>query len=86
MIKLLENKLNVEYLDSDTLIFNCILHQESLCKVALDLKHVVNPVKEVVNTIKTRAFYHGQYKSLLEDVEAEYVDVIQCSVVEPEKI
>eukprot|EP00106_Octopus_bimaculoides_P003328 XP_014770770.1 PREDICTED: general transcription factor II-I repeat domain-containing protein 2-like [Octopus bimaculoides] len=76
MIKLLENKLKAEHQDSDILSFHCILHQERVCKAALDLKHVVDPVVSMVNTVRARALYHRQFKSLLENVEAEYGDVI----------
>ncbi|XP_047100828.1 general transcription factor II-I repeat domain-containing protein 2-like [Schistocerca piceifrons] len=62
--------------DSDILDFHCILHHESLCKTAPDLKHVVDPVVGVVNTIRARALHHRQFKSLLEDVGAEHEDVI----------
>ncbi|BFZ21011.1 hypothetical protein BsWGS_24050 [Bradybaena similaris] len=74
MIKLLENKLKAEHLGSYFLSFYCTLIQENLCKVALDLKHVVN-------IIRARAVYHQQFKSLLEDVEAEYGDVIDHNSV-----
>lgn len=76
MIKLIENKLKAEHPDSDVLSFHCILHQESLCKTALDLKHVIDPVVSVVNIIRARALNHRQFKSLLEDMEAKYTDVI----------
>ena len=57
-------------------MFHCILHQESLCKAALDLRHVIDPIVSVVNTIRARALRHRQFKSLLEDLKAEYGDVI----------
>uniref|UniRef100_A0A0L8HLD8 Uncharacterized protein n=1 Tax=Octopus bimaculoides TaxID=37653 RepID=A0A0L8HLD8_OCTBM len=76
MIKLLENKLKAEHPDGDILPFHYILRQKSFCKPALDLKHVVNPVMSMVNTIRIRAFYHLQFKSHLEDMEAQYGDVI----------
>ncbi|XP_049792521.1 general transcription factor II-I repeat domain-containing protein 2-like [Schistocerca nitens] len=76
MVKLLKNKLQAEDTDTDILDFHCILHQESLCKTALDLKHVVDPFVGVVNTIRVRALHHRQYKSLLEEVGAQHEDVI----------
>ena len=81
MVKLLKDKLQAQDTDSDVLSFHCILHQESLCKAALDLKHVVEPVVSVVNTIRARALNHRQFKSLLEDMEAEYEDVIHHNSV-----
>uniref|UniRef100_A0A8C4X772 SPIN-DOC-like zinc-finger domain-containing protein n=1 Tax=Erpetoichthys calabaricus TaxID=27687 RepID=A0A8C4X772_ERPCA len=76
IVKLLKNKLQAQDTDSDILSFHCILHQESLCKAALDLKHVVDPIVSVVNTIRVRTIHHRQFKSFVEDVEAEYEDVI----------
>ncbi|XP_025086818.1 general transcription factor II-I repeat domain-containing protein 2B-like [Pomacea canaliculata] len=76
MVKLLKDKLTTENPGSDILSFHCILHQESLCKSALDIKHVIELVISVVNIIKSKALNHRQLKSLLEDLEAEYEDVL----------
>ncbi|PVD28737.1 hypothetical protein C0Q70_11331 [Pomacea canaliculata] len=76
MVKLSKDKLTTENPGSDVLSFHCILHQESLCKSALDIKHVIEPVISVVNIIKSKALKHRQFKSLLEDLEAEYEDVL----------
>ena len=46
-----------------------------LCKASLDLKHVIDPIVSVVNTIKGHSAIDN-LKSLLEDVEAEFEDVI----------
>ena len=81
MVKLLKNKLKAEDANSDVMSFHCILHQENLCKAALDLRHVIDPVVSVVNTIRARALRHRQFKSLLEDLKAEYGDVIYHSSV-----
>ncbi|XP_025116165.1 general transcription factor II-I repeat domain-containing protein 2-like [Pomacea canaliculata] len=76
MVKLSKDKLTTENPGSDILSFHCILHQESLCKSALDIKHVIEPVISVVNIIKLKALNHRQFKSLLEDMETEYEDVL----------
>ena len=44
MVKLLKKKLKAEDANSDINLFHCILHQESLCKVALDLRNVIDPI------------------------------------------
>lgn len=54
-----------------SLSFHWILHQESLYKAVLDLKHMVDPILSVVNTIRARALHHHQFKSFLRDMEAE---------------
>ena len=76
MIKLLQNKLKEDNPDSNVIALHCLLHQESLCKSALNLSHVIKPVVNVVNTIRARALNHRQFAALLEDVEAEFGDVI----------
>jgi len=76
MIKFSTNNLKAEHPDSNLLSFHCILHQESLCKGALDLKPVVDPVVGVVSILRARALNHRQFKSLLEDMEAKHTDVI----------
>ena len=43
---------------------------------------MVKPVVSVVNTVRARALNHRQFKSLLEDMEAEYEDVIHHNSVE----
>ena len=80
MVKLLKNKLKAEDANSDVMSFHYILHQQSVCKAALDLRHVIDPIVSVVNTIRARALRHRQFKSLLEDLKAEYGDVIITTV------
>ena len=76
MVKLLKKILKAEDANSNVILFHCILHQESLCKAALDLRHVIDPIVSVVSKIRARALRHRQFKSLLEDLKAEYGDVI----------
>lgn len=76
VVKLVEDKIRKDNPNQAFLSFHCILHQENLCKSALNLKHVVDPVVSVVNTIRARALNHRQFKSLLEDMEAEHGDVL----------
>ena len=62
--------------------FHCILLQESLCKAPLDLKHMMDLFVNVVNTIRAgggdQSNGHTSIDnlSLLEDLKAEYGDVI----------
>ncbi|XP_052829707.1 zinc finger BED domain-containing protein 5-like [Octopus bimaculoides] len=76
MFKLLENKIRKDNPNQAFLSFHCILQQENLCKSALNLKHVVDPVVSVVNTIRARALNYREFKSLLEDMEVEHGDVL----------
>lgn len=67
MVKVLK-KLQTQDTDVGILSFHCILHPESICKVTLDLKHVVDHIGNVVSTIRVRALHHLHFKSFLEDL------------------
>ena len=58
------------------LSFHCIIHQERLCKSSLKLKHVMDPVVRAVNSIRARGLKHRQFRSFLEDIEADFTDVL----------
>ena len=75
MVALLSNKVREECGQS-LMSFHCIIHQESLCKAALQFKHIVDPVVSVVNIIRARGLNHRQFISLLEDMDAEHSDVL----------
>src|SRR6218665_3301780 len=61
--------------------FHCIIHQESLCGKKLQLDSVMNVVMKIVNFIRARALNHRQFQLLLEEMEAEYGDLIlHCDV------
>jgi len=49
---------------------------KSLCKGALDLKHVVDPVVGVVSILRARALNNRQFKTLVEAKEAKHTDAI----------
>ena len=58
MVKLLKNKLQTQDKDSNIISFHCILHEERLCKAALDLKHAIDPILSAVNTTRVRTLNH----------------------------
>ena len=60
----------------DILNVYCIIHQESLCAKTLKMDHVIDVVIKCVNEIKTKALKHRQFQSFLEEVGAEYGDLI----------
>lgn len=69
-----KHKLQAHFIDSDISSFHCIIHQESLWKPAPNLKHVVEPIVSVVNTVKARSLQHQQSKHALEDGKTGYED------------
>ena len=82
LIKLLNDKVKREHPLHSVMSFHCIIHQESLCKSVLDLKHVIDPVVHVFNLIRARGLNHRQFKRLLDDMENECSDVLYHSKVQ----
>ena len=62
-------------------VFHCIIHQENLCAKSLKFEHFMSKVVSSINFIKYRPLNHGQFQEFLQDVEAEYGDLIYyCEV------
>ena len=55
---------------------HCVIHQESLWKGALNIKHVTDSIVNVVNLIRARGLNHRQFRALLADLETEHLDVL----------
>jgi hypothetical protein len=73
--KLLESGSEVPY------TFHCIVHQEALCCKVLSWKEIMDTVISAINFIRKNGLTHRQFKKFLEDVEAEYGDVMYyCEV------
>lgn len=51
LVKLMNNKIKEEHPDHTLIPLHCVIHQESLCKAALHIKHVIDPVVRVINLI-----------------------------------
>ena len=51
LVKLVKNKIK-EHSDHTLLPINCVIHQESLYKVVLNINHVINPVVSVMKLIR----------------------------------
>ena len=76
MIRLLNEKYKREHPNHVLVSFHCILHQESLCKSALSFHQIVNSVVNVVNIIRSKALNHRQFRSLLNDLDSDYDDIL----------
>ena len=76
LVKLMNDKIKEDFPLHNALSCHCIIHQESLCKSSLKLKHVMDPVMRAVTSIRACGLKHRQFQSFLEDIEAEFTDVL----------
>jgi hypothetical protein len=65
---------------------HCIIHQEMLCTKVINMAHVMKPVKQMVNFIRSRGLNQRQFLIFLNDLESEYSDLpyfteVRCSTV-----
>ncbi|KAK5855570.1 hypothetical protein PBY51_007235 [Eleginops maclovinus] len=56
--------------------YHCILHQEQLCAKNMGLKNAMQDVVAIVNNIRSKALSHRQFKALLDEMDAQYGDVL----------
>ncbi|XP_068209241.1 general transcription factor II-I repeat domain-containing protein 2-like [Palaemon carinicauda] len=76
LVTLMNDKIKEDFPSHSVLSFHCIIHQESLRRSSFKLKHVMDPVVRAVNLIRARGLNHRQFRSLLEDIEADFTDVL----------
>lgn len=63
------------------LIFHCIVHQEALCAKILSWREIMVTVISTVNFIRKNGLTHRLFQKFLEDLEADYGDVVYyCEV------
>ncbi|CAI5664988.1 unnamed protein product [Oreochromis niloticus] len=56
--------------------YHCIIHQQALCAKVIGFEHVMTPVVKIINSIRSRAKQHRTFKVLLEELSAEYGDLL----------
>jgi hypothetical protein len=76
----MSNKLK-EVCDQKLINYHCIIHQEALCSKSAELSNVMRIVIETVNKIRANPLSHRQFRELLEEIDAEYGDLIFYSHV-----
>ena len=67
--------------ESDLIHYHCIIHQEALVACVLTMNDVMNVVVKSVNFIKKTGLNHCQFKTFLEECNAEYEDVVYFAAV-----
>uniref|UniRef100_A0A8D2J826 Uncharacterized protein n=1 Tax=Varanus komodoensis TaxID=61221 RepID=A0A8D2J826_VARKO len=67
-----------ESLGRKLLTFHCILHQEALCAQTFppECTEVMNVVIQIVNKIMATSLNHCQFRSLLDEVDSTYSDLL----------
>ncbi|CAL9703583.1 unnamed protein product [Knipowitschia caucasica] len=56
--------------------YHSIIHQQSLCAKVTGFDHVMTPVIKIINSIRAKAKQHRTFKLLLEELSAEYGDLL----------
>uniref|UniRef100_A0A8D8QSN0 General transcription factor II-I repeat domain-containing protein 2B n=4 Tax=Cacopsylla melanoneura TaxID=428564 RepID=A0A8D8QSN0_9HEMI len=56
--------------------YHCIIHQEALCSKIPNFNHVIEKVTKIINTIRSAPMQHRLFKSLLEEDECEFTDLL----------
>ena len=79
LLKLMNDKIKAEHPGHALTPLHCVIHQGSLRKGALNIKHVTDSIVDVVNLIRAKGLNHKQFKAFLEDLESEHWDVLYHS-------
>ena len=66
---------------SDLIHYHCIIHQEALVARVLNVNDVMKIVVKCVNFIKKTGLNHRQFKTFLEECNAEHEDVVYFAAV-----
>lgn len=56
--------------------YHCIIHQQALCAKVIGFEHVMTPVVKIINNIRSKAKQYRIFKVLLEEMSAEYGDLL----------
>ncbi|GBM26340.1 General transcription factor II-I repeat domain-containing protein 2A [Araneus ventricosus] len=69
---------NQSYPGNNGVFLHCVIHQDALCKSALNMKPVLDAVVKLVNTIRSRWLTRRQFRDFL---QSEYSDVLYYTKV-----
>ena len=56
--------------------YHCIIHQQAICAKVTGFDHVMTPVVRIINSIRSKAKQHRMFKMLLDELSAEYGDLL----------
>ena len=80
LVTLLRKKA-IDNSESDLIHYHCIIHQEALVARVLSMNDVMNVVVKCVNFIKKTGLNYRQFKTFLEECNAEYEDAVYFAAV-----
>ena len=76
LVGLLKSALREKKLSDNIAVFHCIIHQQNLCAMTLNYKHVIGPVTKAVNFIRARGLNHRQFQKFLDDLNSAHQDLL----------
>uniref|UniRef100_A0A3B3HZV5 Uncharacterized protein n=1 Tax=Oryzias latipes TaxID=8090 RepID=A0A3B3HZV5_ORYLA len=56
--------------------YHCIIHQQAICAKVTGFDHVMTPVVKIINSIRSKAKQHRMFKMLMDELSAEYGDLL----------
>lgn len=56
--------------------YHCVIDQRALASKVVNFSHVMMLVVKIVNSIRSKGLQHRLFKSLLDEVDAEYGDLL----------
>lgn len=62
--------------NNNVLFLHCLIHQDVLCKAAIDIQPVLSVVVKLINTIRSRGLMHRQFQEFLKSTESEFSDIL----------
>ncbi|KAG1935508.1 SCAN domain-containing protein [Pimephales promelas] len=75
LVALVQRKLEEENVE-EAIALHCIIHQQALCGKCLGFDNVMSVVVKCINHIRARGLKHQQFRTVLEEIESEYEDVL----------
>lgn len=81
LVAKLKSKIKMFCKDTDLKSIHCIIHQELFCTKKLKLEHVMNVAINTVNWIHFRGSNHRQFSVLLEELDAQYGNLLYYTKV-----
>lgn len=81
LVGMINKKLKELNITQPPLQLHCIIHQHALCAKVVNLKNVMEIVVKSINYIRKNGINHRTFRNFLNEIDAEYVDIIYFSEV-----